>query len=268
MLCVGNFLVVLGIMMLSLSKTYWQIFLSQGVCMGLGAGLLYIPSLALVGVWFEKKRALAMGVVMSGIAVGGVIYIMMFDRLIPTAGFPWAIRSMGFITLAAALLSFPALLSGSGMMVRPRKARRLFDASAVRDPLFLLFTVSTFFTFLGYIVPYFYIPTYARERLGTSESTGLYMLAGSIAASFVGRLACGFIAHYAGSIVTWGLCALLSGVLTLSWISIDTVGSFITFSIFWGKLGKENLWTVHTNLDTRFSLRCSGYSPFLRICRY
>jgi MFS family permease len=74
MLLVGNFLVVLGIMMLSLSTTYWQVFLSQGVCMGLGAGLLYIPSLAMVGVWFSKKRALAMGIVMSGIAVGMLSY--------------------------------------------------------------------------------------------------------------------------------------------------------------------------------------------------
>lgn len=70
MLFVGNFLVVFGIMMLSLAKEYWQVLLSQGICMGLGAGLLYIPSLALVGVWFSKKRALAMGIVTSGIAVG------------------------------------------------------------------------------------------------------------------------------------------------------------------------------------------------------
>lgn len=70
MLYIGNFLVVLGMMMLSLCTEYWQIFLAQGLCMGLGAGLLYIPSLALVGIWFDKKRALAMGVVMSGIAVG------------------------------------------------------------------------------------------------------------------------------------------------------------------------------------------------------
>ena len=70
MLYVGNVLVVFGMMMLSLSKNYWQVCLSQGLCMGLGAGLLYIPSLALVGIWFDKKRALAMGVVSSGIAVG------------------------------------------------------------------------------------------------------------------------------------------------------------------------------------------------------
>jgi MFS family permease len=70
MLYAGNFFVVFGIMMLSLSTKYWQVFLSQGVCMGLGAGLLYIPSLALVGIWFSRRRALAMGIVMSGIAVG------------------------------------------------------------------------------------------------------------------------------------------------------------------------------------------------------
>ena len=56
--------------MLSLAKTYWQVFLAQGVCMGLGAGLLYVPSIALIGFSFSRKRALAQGIVTSGIAVG------------------------------------------------------------------------------------------------------------------------------------------------------------------------------------------------------
>jgi MFS family permease len=79
MLLVGNTLVVLGVMMLSLCTQYWQVFLAQGVCMGLGAGLLYIPSLALVGIWFEKKRAIAFGIVMSGIAVGGSWFPFLLD---------------------------------------------------------------------------------------------------------------------------------------------------------------------------------------------
>jgi predicted MFS family arabinose efflux permease len=235
MLIVGNFLVVLGIMMLSLSTTYWQVFLSQGLCMGLGAGLLYIPSLALVGVWFDKKRALALGIVMSGIAVGGVIYIVMFDRLTKTVGFPWAIRAIGFVALGAATLSIPALLSGSKMLATRRKARALFDKSALKDRLFLIFTASTFFTFLGYIVPYFYIPTYARERLGTSDSLSLYMLVFAIAGSFFGRLISGVIAHYCGAIVTWILCTFSSAILALSWISIEKESTFIAFSILWGE---------------------------------
>ncbi|KAI9695810.1 MAG: hypothetical protein M1820_008403 [Bogoriella megaspora] len=234
MLYVGNFLVVFGIMMLSLCKSYWQVFLAQGVCMGLGAGLLYVPSLALVGIWFEKKRALAMGMVMSGIAVGGVIYIIMFNRLIPTAGFPWSIRAMGFVALASALLSFPALLSGSSIVARPRKARRLFDFSAFNDRLFLIFTASLFTNFLAYAVPYFYIPMYAQDELGTSESTALYLLVISVAASSLGRLGSGALAHFAGSILTWGFCVGISGVLSLAWIGIETEGGFIAFSILWG----------------------------------
>jgi predicted MFS family arabinose efflux permease len=141
---------------------------------------------------------------------------------------------MGFIALFAALLSFPALLSGSSVLARPRKARKLFDNTALHDRLFLIFTCCTFFTFLGYIVPYFYIPTYAREVLGTSDSLALYMLVMSVAASFFGRLGSGLAAHYMGSIVTWMLCAFGSGILSLCWISIKTEGTFIAFSVLWG----------------------------------
>ncbi|KAJ4326395.1 hypothetical protein N0V94_000070 [Neodidymelliopsis sp. IMI 364377] len=234
MLVVGNFLVVFGIMMLSLSTEYWQVFLSQGICMGLGAGLLYIPSLALVGIWFDKKRAIALGIVMSGIAVGGVVYIIMFDRLLKTSGFPWAMRAIGFVALAAALLSIPALLSGSGVLATKRKARALFDKTAYKDKLFLIFTCCSFSTFLGYIVPYFYIPTYARDHLGLSQSTGLYTLVMAIAASFFGRLVSGALAQWLGPIVTWTLCTFASGILSLCWITIDKESNFIAFSILWG----------------------------------
>ncbi|OCL04162.1 MFS general substrate transporter [Glonium stellatum] len=234
MLYIGNFLVVFGIMMLSLAKEYWQVFLAQGLCMGLGAGFLYVPSLALVGIWFSRKRALAMGIVMSGIAVGGVIYIIAFDRLTISSGFPWAIRVMGFVALGIALLSFPTLLSGSSQLARPRKARKLFDTSAFKDRLFILFTCSTFTTFLGYMVPYFYIPTYAQDRLGVSESFSLYILVISIAGSFFGRLATGYVAHHVGSMLTWIVCALVSGMLSLCWISIESQKAFIAFSVLWG----------------------------------
>jgi MFS family permease len=70
MLIAGNFGVIFGVFMLSLAKTYWQVFLAQGICIGLGAGLLYVPSMALIGLSFSKKRSLAQGIVTSGIAVG------------------------------------------------------------------------------------------------------------------------------------------------------------------------------------------------------
>ena len=59
-----------GIFMLSLSREYYQIFLTQGVCTGLGSGVLFIPGLALVGRSFNKKRAVALGVISCGAPFG------------------------------------------------------------------------------------------------------------------------------------------------------------------------------------------------------
>lgn len=233
MLYIGNFMVVLGIMMTSLSTKYWQVFLSQGICMGFGSGLLYVPSLALIGIWFDKRRALAMGIVMSGIAVGGISYILLFNRIVPTS-FPWAMRAIGFVALFAGALSCPALLSGSSLLARPRKARSLFDSSALRDRLFLVYTACIFFNFMGYIVPYFYIPTYAKNALGMSDSEGMYMLVISIAGSFFGRTGSGVMAHYLGSVFTWMVCAAASGVLSFAWIGIKERGLYIGFCVVWG----------------------------------
>ena len=65
----GCFLSTLGIMMASLSTQYYQLFLSH-MCNGIGSGLLYVPTLALIAQGHDKTRSLAMGIVAGGIALG------------------------------------------------------------------------------------------------------------------------------------------------------------------------------------------------------
>jgi predicted MFS family arabinose efflux permease len=143
---------------------------------------------------------------------------------------------VGLIALAISLASLPALLSGSSGLRRARKARKLVDKSVFKDVLFIIFTCSMFACFLGYIVPYFYIPTYGQDHLGLSRNFALSILAIAVAGSFFGRLGSGCVAHYAGIMPTWIACALISGILALSWISIQTKESFLTFSALWGKV--------------------------------
>jgi hypothetical protein len=54
--------------MLSLAKPhqYYQIFLAQGIGMGIGMGLLFLPAISVTSHYFRKRRAAAMGVVLSG----------------------------------------------------------------------------------------------------------------------------------------------------------------------------------------------------------
>ena len=71
----GTFLVVFGMMMLSLCSAYWQVVLTQGICVGLGSGLVFVPSVAVVTAAFTKKRAVAVGIVSSASSLGKLVAI-------------------------------------------------------------------------------------------------------------------------------------------------------------------------------------------------
>lgn len=45
---------------------YYQLFLSQGVGMGIGAGLVYVPAVAVQAHHWSTRRAVAMGIVVTG----------------------------------------------------------------------------------------------------------------------------------------------------------------------------------------------------------
>ncbi|KAL4914741.1 major facilitator superfamily domain-containing protein [Aspergillus aurantiobrunneus] len=236
MIIAGSFLSVFGIMMLSLASEYYQILLSQGICTGLGFGLLYIPSLTLVSRSFVRKRALALGVSTAGAPLGGVIYTLMFEQLLPRVGFPWTVRIIGFAMLALFVsAAFMLLLNAEDPgPVSAARRRRLFDVRALKDLPFWNFTVVNFFLYLGYMTPFYYIPIYAETRLHTSRSLGLYVLIISQASSIIGRVVTTAVAHYFGAMIPWIFCGVVSGVLCIAWISATSLARFILFAAFYG----------------------------------
>lgn len=78
----------------------YQIFLTQGLGAGIGTGLLYIPSMAIVSHYFVKRRALAMTIVVSGSSLGAVIHPIMLNKTLEGyLGFKNAVRaSAGLVT--------------------------------------------------------------------------------------------------------------------------------------------------------------------------
>ncbi|KAL4881736.1 major facilitator superfamily domain-containing protein [Aspergillus karnatakaensis] len=243
MIITGSFLSVFGIMMLSLCHAYYQILLSQGICAGLGFGLLYIPSITLVSRKFARKRALALGVSTAGAPLGGVVYTLMFEQLLPKVGFPWTVRIIGFVMLVLFLAAGAILLSpdetdqpAAAQPSAPARPRRLFDIAALKDLPFWNFTVANFFLYLGYMTPFYYIPIFAETQLGTSRSLGLYILIISQASSIIGRVVTTAVAHYWGAMIPWIFCGVASGVLCIAWISATSLARFILFAAFYGAI--------------------------------
>ena len=87
-----------SIFMLSLARSghYYQYFLSQGIGIGIGIGLLFVPSISVVTHYFTRRRAIAMGIVLSGSSLGAIVHTVMLNELLGrSTGFPWAIRCEG-----------------------------------------------------------------------------------------------------------------------------------------------------------------------------
>jgi hypothetical protein len=83
---VGTLLIVVGLFMTSLSTKYYELFLSQGICVGLGMGILYMPGLSVPSSYFQEKKSLAVAIIASGAGSGGLVYPLMVQHLLPQIG--------------------------------------------------------------------------------------------------------------------------------------------------------------------------------------
>jgi MCP family monocarboxylic acid transporter-like MFS transporter 10 len=70
----------------------WQIFLTQGLLLGVTAAFGVQPACTVVAQHFDKRRARAMSLVCTGGALGGVCYPLLFAKLQPMLGFSWTMR--------------------------------------------------------------------------------------------------------------------------------------------------------------------------------
>lgn len=78
LIAIGSFLVVFGMMMTSLSKEYYQVFLAHGVTVGIGCAFLFFPAIAVVATYFTSRRAVAVGITAAGGSIGKTTDIYTF----------------------------------------------------------------------------------------------------------------------------------------------------------------------------------------------
>lgn len=69
-LVAGTCLEVVGLLATSFSTQLWQLFLFQGVTVGIGSGMLSTASLAIIPLYFQEKKMTASGIAASGSAIG------------------------------------------------------------------------------------------------------------------------------------------------------------------------------------------------------
>ncbi|KAK9456580.1 MFS monocarboxylate transporter protein [Dipodascopsis uninucleata] len=230
LLITGTCLTVLGLMMLSLATEYWQVLLAQGVCIGLGAGCIFVPSVAIIPSYFSTKRVFATGIANSGSSLGGLIFPIVFHKLQPRIGFAWTTRILGLIVLVTQMYSIIFMR----LRVKPLKARILWDKSAFHDSAFLLFVLSTFFTFVGVYIPFYYIQSFAIDKNILTSKTAFYLIAIMNAASCFGRILPNFIADKIGPINIGLPFGFSTMICAFCWLAVRESAGLFVFSVAYG----------------------------------
>ncbi|KAI0012626.1 major facilitator superfamily domain-containing protein [Xylariaceae sp. FL0662B] len=228
----GSVLHIFGLMMVSISKEYYQIFLSQSIVSGIGTSFLFYPTVAAAGTWFKRHRALAFGIMVSGSSLGGVVLPIMVQHLIEDVGFGWAMRITAFLLLGLLIFGNIAVKSRLAPVWKPFTLKEYFLPFA--EIPYLLLAIGSFFVYVGAFLPFNFIIVQAKEA-GMPINLTTYLVSIINAASIFGRI---LPAHLGDVYGVFNVCILFtafSGVISLAlWLPAATTAPIIVFAVLYG----------------------------------
>ncbi|XP_074011130.1 monocarboxylate transporter 9 isoform X1 [Numenius arquata] len=95
----SGFMVAGGLMMSSFAPNIYFLYISYGIVVGLGCGLLYTATVTITCHYFDKRRGLALGLISTGSSVGLFIYAALQRELIDLYGLDGCLLIVGALSL-------------------------------------------------------------------------------------------------------------------------------------------------------------------------
>ncbi|KAK7441910.1 riboflavin transporter MCH5 [Colletotrichum acutatum] len=217
----GSVLVVAGTLAASACTRYWQLLLAQGICVGLGNGCLFCPTVALVSTYFAKRRAFAIGITACGSGAGGVVFPIVIREMLPRAGFGWTMRTLGFIQAAALGTALLCLKP----RVPPRKTGSLVEWAAFKESEYTFYALGASLCFWASYTVFFFLAAYARDIQGASYDTSLDLLMITNGVGILGRLVLNSFADRVGNLTMFVPTAGAAAVLAYCWAALPIASS-------------------------------------------
>ncbi|ORY60914.1 major facilitator superfamily domain-containing protein [Pseudomassariella vexata] len=231
-LMLGTVLITIGIFTTSAATQYWQLILSQGLCMGLGSGCVFTPAISTVSTYFHKKRSLAIGIAASGSVTGGLVFPAMARQLLPTVGLGWAVRAMGFVSLTTMVFANFFMRS----RLPPRTTGSLVEWGAFKELEYTFYAVGMFFNFWSIYFAFFYIASFSRTAISPpltyTDSLNLLLLMNGI--GVIGRLLPNYFSDRTGPLNMMIPTCLICGIALLSWMAVETPTQLYAWSVIYG----------------------------------
>ncbi|KAI4691578.1 hypothetical protein J4E85_005082 [Alternaria conjuncta] len=186
--------------------------------------------MALVSTYFVKRRAFALGFTALGSCTGGVIFPVIVQQCLPSLGFPWTIRIIGFIMLLMNAITIGLYRT----RLPPRKSGPLVDWASFTELPYALYCAGAFFSFWGLYFAFFYIGSYARNVLGASYQQSINLLLVQVCMGFIFRLLPTYYADKVGGLNVLIPFAFVCGIMMFVWIRINSIVTLYIFAVIYG----------------------------------
>ncbi|TFK32267.1 major facilitator superfamily domain-containing protein [Crucibulum laeve] len=231
----GSLLLVFCLFMLSITQPeqYYQVFLTQGLGMGIAVGMTYIPGLGVVSHYFQRRRALAIGVATTGTAVGGALHPIMLNK--------WFHGSLGFHNGVRASAGLNAgLLIISILLMKPRLPPSIKAHSTLRslrvflqDIPYVVMVLGTVLVLAGLYFPIFFLQLNSIKN-GIDADLAFYTIAILNGASFLGRVLPNMLVYRFGAFNVVIPCITISAALIFCTLAVKDVAGTMVFAICYG----------------------------------
>ncbi|KAK4704271.1 hypothetical protein P7C70_g1930, partial [Phenoliferia sp. Uapishka_3] len=231
-LAFGSLLWIFGMFMLSLSKTFVQIFLSQSICLGLGLGIMFGPVLSCVGTYFYRRRALMIGICASGGALGAIVFPILLNNFFVSHGFSATVRIAAYI-MTALLLAANAIMRPRDLPAKQRAPIGPLLKKVFREPSMWVTCLGVFGGVMGLFVVMFYTQIFIKTH-AANKTLSTYSLSILNAAAFFGRISVGLVADRIGSFSTIVPFAFVMGVSIFALLGATTTGGVLAFLLIFG----------------------------------
>lgn len=218
-----------GLLLTSLVSQLWAGYLTYGLGVGIGVACGYVPMVAAVGAWFDRRRALAVGIAVTGIGLGTLAVPPLAALLIDRVGWRTAYVVLGVASLV--LIALAALFASPPPATPAAEHRQLRNVLRSR-PFWLMYlsavplSFSLFFLFV-HLVPF-------AESRGSPPVAAAALLSVVGGGSILGRLSMGVLAERLGSLFTFKAAVAAMTLSTVVWLAFPSYSGLVAVALIMG----------------------------------
>lgn len=224
-----------SLMLLGRQDQLWSIYVLYFVIGGFGFACLFAPLLALVGLWFNRRKGLAFGIVTAGGAIGQGVAPVILQMMISASDWRDAITYMGagyFVVMIPLLLLLrpPPVLEASAAEVS-RSDTNLWGLPHRISIPWLAF--AGIFCCICMAVPIVHLVPLGIG-LNLSPETAVSLLATLMISGFFGRLFFGSLADRIGALYTYISASFLQTVMVFWFTQTQSLDVLYVLSAVFG----------------------------------